>query len=261
MFLYNTFYALREEALKSWEHCVCDELMYCGERVDGNTRSAGDDFVPQGEMIRHLRGRWWEILIHHRNGDYYCVLVEPMVAHACLKSDFPPGTRDGNKLMLVDVGKFMQKPQGVIFRFHPIRCVVRLKRLNDLSGIVGDVLQESLNVTLGITIVHQVDRESRPVIGGRSGDKRQLPGEVIQCGAQVMEDVTSDDSYPYRNGSELKAVDIFRLVRIEILADKTERFSIVPSADSIVECLYMFRRPIESTTWPVERLHPYCQRG
>jgi len=73
MLHFNTFYLLREEAFKFWENAFTDIFLYCTESFNAGT--IADDAASQNEIIRHLRGRWWEILIHHRNGDFYCILV------------------------------------------------------------------------------------------------------------------------------------------------------------------------------------------
>jgi hypothetical protein len=262
MFLFNTFYALREEALKSWEYNFSNILMQFRESFDANT--IPDNAMSQRKIIRHLRGRWWEILIQHRNGDFYCVLIEPILRFHRAKVNRNHCCVDGDNSMLVGVRQLVQHPQTVEFRVFPLRCIVRLKLLNDLSGVIGEMLQESIKFPPHVIFGNRQKNGEldigfpvfRTVTNG--GKQHQLPSDVVKSGAEIMNSITRYDSNIDRDSFSLKSIDIGRLFRIEMFSDNRERFTVVPSADSILERLYMYRRPIELAPWPVEWVHMLC---
>ena len=248
---------LREEAFKFWEYDVTDKLVQYGDCSELHT--ASDDVVTYDKIIGALRGRWWEILIHHRDGNFYCVVIEPVLSHSSLKLNLRNSCAQSNDAVFVKIGELVEYPQPVVFRLYPIRCVVRLKRLNGLSGVIGNVLQKALEVQPGLTGIRQTDRERCVFIGSKLCEKCQLPSEVVKSRTQVMEDIASHDSKKDGNSGILKPIDISRLIRIEVFGNDVNRFTVIPSLDSIVERLYVFRCPIELASWPIEWVHMlYC---
>lgn len=245
----NVFYLLREESRKSWEYTITNELMYCFHNFDAIKGSAS---VCYDQLVtENLRGRWWEILIQDRNGNFYCVIVEPMLDHprTHIKAKLLPF--ECKNSMFVTVGEFMQNPERCS---NGIYCIVRLTKLDNLSGVIGNVLQESIDFSLGIGVVIQENREGGFPIRGGCGKESQLPDEVIKSRTEVMQNITYDRTNSPRNGFYLNSVDISRLIRIGLSATD-EWFSVLPCADEVIERLHVIRRPTDFKVWPIEWVH------
>jgi hypothetical protein len=139
----NSFYKLREEALKSWEYSFSDEVMkFLNYR---NLESRRDCVPSQDQIESRIRGRWWEVVLYDRNGNFYCCIIEPFLTHTSLHLKFGKPSIQCNDSMFIAIGQAVQNPESMLFGSIPIRCIIRLKVLNNLSGIIRDLCQESLH--------------------------------------------------------------------------------------------------------------------
>ena len=251
--LFSTFFRLREEALKKWEYVITDVVMKYSDTNEWNTIT--HDFISNQESITKVRNRWWEVLIRDVNDKVYCALIEPTLAYSTLERDMGEARTDSDNPVLVKIRHLVNKPQRVGLGFFHIPCVVRLKRIDDLSGVIGDMLQEAFNMPSGFPVVVDTDGECRSIKGGRCREQSQLPNQVVKGRAQVMENVASNYAKREWDGNVLNPEDICHIIRIELFGDNTERFSVIPFTDNFIERLYVFRRPIELTSWPIEFVH------
>jgi hypothetical protein len=262
MMPFNSFYALREESLKSWEYSISDELM---KFLDyGDLEPRGNYVPPQRQVELRIRGRWWEILLRDGNGNFYCCIIEPFLTHTPLHLELGKSTIHRNDSMFITIGKAIQNPEPVCTTF-PIRCVIRLKLLNSFSGIIGDICQESLYfLRTAPFFTAQEYREFNVGLprfvpsAGISIESGQLPGEMVESRTHIVENIACNNTEEDGNRGYFNPVDIGRLVHIEILSTNSERFSVVPIVNGILESLYVFRRPIELTPWPIKWVHMLC---
>lgn len=248
--LFDTFIRLRKEAHKTWEHTISDETVYCFKNFDRHTDTA---LVGYDKAIAmNLRGRWWEIVLEHRDGDFYCVLIEPMQNPSGFMGNSEQLPGQGDRPVLVTVREFMQQPQGMR---GGIRCGVWLKRLDDLTGIFGDVLQDSIRFFEGLPVRWSLnDGEFRQVIRGRGCEQSQLPSDVVKTGMKVMENVTNHGTFAPGNIAKFNSIDISRLIRVGVSATD-EWLGVLPCADETIKRLEVLRRPVEFQPWPIEFVH------
>lgn len=164
----------------------------------------------QGKLKFHLQYVSQRVSVaDYRGMRQFCATVEglgPLQVHddAFVRENSSPELirRRGNKSIevctdeqdrsvLVDVSEVVEDRQRVIFR--PIRSVVRLRGLDDCecSRVYSSHNADVPGVPLRIEAAVE-DRERRFVTGRVSCCQNELPGEMIESGAEILDTITHD---------------------------------------------------------------------
>lgn len=161
---------LREESQKSWEHHVCDELVYLPEcfpvLTDGQLVGVSGVSLPE---IYLKSDAWIELqfcLVGERNAHYVAIIesldakieritlgdraatglkAENVSLRDVRKRNYDFTSIRRNSPMLVEVTESIQSPQGVSFVGFP--STVRLKRFDFLDGSRGGLLQPAYSIS------------------------------------------------------------------------------------------------------------------
>lgn len=181
----------RQEARELWDYFVCDNVVYAPEKLQVNPLSQS------GYLEQYLSGdMWFEILFGFRAAGYLHTMC------AILESFYPPtpsgegghGQANGDACeepMFVGIPKQVQNRQLGILRGVP--SVIRLNSLNDPNSVRQNVLRQSLEgLDAGLAGVGE-DGERRLLVRLLSRQQGQLPREVIEGRAEVMNNVSEYD--------------------------------------------------------------------
>ncbi len=234
----STPFGLREEARKSWEHIVSDEIVYVGDVVS----SEADPGICVSEG--YANGASWvelHLTLGPKRHTHYSAIIERLQLGNSHdrggKLEVNKGGVDGNPPVLVDVAYCVEPPQKVVC--HGIPSMVRLKRFDDPDGprwhSPGSQLQHPL---IPPFLYRKLNRSGR----GRGSDLGQAPSQLIESGAKAITAVSNDQWNCARSGHQLDPQEIPLILNI-ILIGKSIGISLNKSAHLLPERVQVFLRP------------------
>ena len=234
-------YGLREEARKSWDYVVSNEVVYFAEAREWNSKGAV--YTPE----EYAKGGFWVELHLSFGGERHVhetLIYEAMklgVEH-CFRRNAPLKLRkaDWYYTMLDGVTKFVEEPQEVVFVGVP--SVVRLKLSNDVECFCRNTLcnvREPLSDFGGKV---PKNREARIIRGTVSSEGCQLPSQVVQRETETANSLSCKDTKTERRVLYLKPDDIALFPNV-LLAGNAVCFEPVKSAQFAIESCEMFLRP------------------
>jgi hypothetical protein len=244
--------ALREEAHKSWQHSVSDEIVYLPESIPILNQAIGvEDRIALPEIYRN-GDAWIElqfVLVGDRNANYVA-LIERFNGDKFsdglgeMGEDF--ASISGNPPVLVEVTHSVEPPERM--RFTGFSSVVWLKRFDLCDGLVGDIPHlalPSFNISEGFGRVVE-DRELSSIGGEfRNLDRqaRQTENQLIQGRAHAVQRISHDQRRRIRNIMMPKAKDVPLICKI-IVTLKGIRLSFVDELPEFdIESLKVHLRP------------------
>ena len=236
---YTPAYRLLEEARKTWEHIVCDKIVYSVKSID-----VALDFPP-GIAKDYLKFRhsWIEShFIFHRERDFhYICIIESRVKKGWrnrVPVDHSADTVNGNSDVFVDVAQFMKSPQIVAANRIWIRSIVRLKRFDDFCCLCRYSSRESAkSTTVGL-----VENGELSFGGILTGNDRELPDQVVKRSTEIRDRVPSNKRNRVRDIGNLHP-DEMHLIFNVILTDKSAGFRIIENSELTPQIFKMFFRP------------------
>ena len=193
---------LREEARKSWDYFISDEIVYQAEVRD--PEGVGRQ---EGHVKDYIEGRlWFEVVALGLENEVLQLvwLVEAYPRELVVAAEPNPHepVNWGDNPMLVFVRQLAEDAEK--FQFRPLRSVVRLKIFNNglcCGGEKPDVLlDKSTKERVGVLRYAQREIDA-PLLFGVQRDALvgsvlhgKRPGDVIERSPQVAEDVSDNQS-------------------------------------------------------------------
>ena len=170
-----------EEDFKSWDCIESDKIVYCAQtiKLDFETRDRVglvDWFSKNnsGDIYMELNLAF----LGERNVYFRCVAdVAPPSIGDSENAELKFNVADSDNLVLVDVAKLVDLPQGMILKGWPSR--IRLKRLNNLEGFRGYASNLFIEALIARSGTLGLDRECGQSSGLIRGQQRQLPSEMV----------------------------------------------------------------------------------
>lgn len=241
---YEPSYLLLKEARESWDYAVSDEVV----DVLNDFEATRDTFHAISKD--YLEGEAWiefYLTLELNRKAQYCGIIEAFdgdrVSGRNGKQVFK-GNIDGarrNTTMLVNNTELLQYPQHVQSNSGTIRSVVRLKRLDDGSGLFGNVFG-LLGEAPSACVVPTIDNGKLGL--NRISNVQLGEGEhkLIQGGSQTIGQIAQDERYFSRNLAQLDADAVARSIRI-IFAQDGIRLSLPIALDFQTKAFEMVFRP------------------
>ena len=242
--MYTAEYRLLKEARESWNHTVCDELVY---RLD--TCEVALDF-PIQITKEHLKFRdaWVEchLTFAGKRDFHYCVIVE-LCDRKVFGTDGNEGIPlhdtsspvNGNSHVFVDVAEFIQSPKKMPSNCFGVRCIVRLKRFDNLRCLCGYTARSPLQ-QMDISLLQ--DREGRACrIAGSRIDFRQAPDQLVKRGTKTVEEVASNQGNCVRDVFNLHPEDMQLIFKV-IFSEKFAGF-VTEGSELFPQVFKMYLRP------------------
>ena len=208
---------LREEAHKSWQHSVSDEIVYLPEAISVLDESVGiGDGITPAEIYRD--GNAWvelQFILVGERGAHYVAIIEALDRNELPRSfgkvnqDFASVGR--NPPVLVEVTHSVEPPQRMSFVGCP--SVIRLKRFDLSDSIVRDILDLS-SPPLDVLVGFGQPREDGELstVGGEfwnlERQVRQTPNQLIQGGSHTVKSVANDQTRRVRDIVMLEPKDV-----------------------------------------------------
>jgi hypothetical protein len=238
--------SLREERFKSWDCIVSDELVYGFETINSNleiTVHSGllDWFAKynSGDLYLELN----LVFLGKRNCYARCVAIG--VGGATRATDAIDAQPEINRtnsdnLMLVDIAKLVDLPEGVRLKRWPSR--IWLKGLDDLQsfrGYAGDLFIETLTHRTGTL---GFNREGGQPTGFISSEQSKLPSKLIQAGANTISEFPNEGADGIRDKCLCSAQDVPSLFNI-IVSVFGIGFAFSKARDFLPELVEVFVRP------------------
>ena len=241
---------LREEARKSWEHGVSNEIVYVPDSVEvlGEPGSAPSEIYLKEKSWVHIQFA----LLNDRNAHY-----EAIVERLQGLSDVFTGVREvnlglapvgGNSPVLVEVTHDIQPPKRM--RFVGCPSMIWLKRSNLIDGFNGSDASSLLRKPIpALAVVKFKDGELRSLESkGLSGPVCQAPNELVQTGTHVIESVPNCKGNGIGNIQQLNPQDVPLIFKI-ILTRKSAGFRLVQpvikGCNQHLQSIKMFLRPTQ----------------
>jgi hypothetical protein len=248
---------LREEARKSWDYFKSDEIIYFAESVESHLEIRNSvcciDWISKynvGDIYLELK----VVLFGERNS-YFNYVIE--VAPECLTNSIHLNGKlyaaKCHDLMLIDIAKFVQLPEGMISKSCP--GFVRLKRLDN-----GDNFRREVRDFFPVTLIggertFGIDREAGLPSRFISGQQCELPCQMVKSRANGVGKLANQERKGVGCNSLFDPHDVCSLFRIVLFRDGAGIFSI--ASDFAFEFVEMFIRP---TQFHLCVNNPYTQR-
>ena len=249
---------LREEARKSWQYAISDELVHSVEVSMGER--------PGTSYIEHyLRGEWWlEVLLRVSTLGYeadYIAIIERAGNKKILALDPDKQLVGGASwhdlsVLINDVGD-MEKPEKV--RICIVPSVVRLQRLDLVLRSRRDFLDswQSPGVELADVLV---DWKLNPPLFVRRQcgviDESELKSEMIKARPHIVNRIAEDDAQSYRGFFMNLPPKYLASGAIRVyIADERVGLAGIVGGDFCCEIIEMFLRPFTLEPWSIERRH------
>ena len=181
-------YFLWEEARKSWDHFISNEIVYAFDPSEVANDTLGSI------AKRYIEGNVW-IEVHltlESSGDHYAIILEADMSSSGAV-EFREGKLghaavNGNSSMLVEVAHFVKQPEE---RTPRMGSVVRLKAIDSLQCICGHSAGVLPELGLRLTIPDFDDGElGVPMVSPRLIGER--PNQLIKCSTKAVEEISNN---------------------------------------------------------------------
>ena len=240
---YTPAFRLLEESKKFWDYGISDKLIYIREPFEAHLN-------PMWKITENYRsgGGWLEILLTFiPQGNTYDMLAGTVVA---LRNDAVRKERHVrigdrcatavNPPVLVDNAHLVEPPQEMVL--NGVASMVRLKRFNytdSLAGNVGSLPFKSSTVGLF------QNRKLNTLCGLGDLESGECPDRLIQCGAEVVEELPNDDAQILgRVPRELDSNEVKLPFKI-IFESNSVRLTLVENTSLFLKKVQVFFRPGE----------------
>lgn len=187
---------LTKESLKLWGHKGSDI-------IDHTVKSAGDFLSYQNSLLELYRRRQAFVHIH---------VFGEACSETCISAGHGNGIENGHiqtgeeyPPMLVDVRERVQTPEGG--KLISLPAVVRLQKLDFCNRLLGNPLKEIPLQTLFEGFRRFTDRKSIIICGTTIRGKTQFPYKVVQCGSEVLEDISDKERDGLGDGGPPETLD------------------------------------------------------
>ena len=203
---------LRQEARELWDSGVSDEVVYLCQPSRRNLK------LCSRFAQLYLQGEAWFRLQFFLKGHWdieFDVIIE-----VSRKNPRTDRERYRNRLrvdrkdhMLREIRKFVELPEGM--KVKGIPSTVRLKRSNRILDGTSERLKPFLESN-----VSYLDNRERDVLVGLGGLKqRQLPSEIVQPGAQAVDELFKAHGYDDGDWLVMKPSDVASVFQIVFVGD------------------------------------------
>ena len=238
---YEPSFGLLEEARKSWDYAVCDELVNIIQPSNINP----DSFV--GIAKDYIEGNCWiechVTLEGKRNSRHACIIVEchqtPKSHRDARKVKVGNGCMNRNPSMLINVAEEIELPKQVAFNCSVIRSLVRLKivDLGDCFCVNSpSVVPELLRVTL------KENRKLRPLGIRASVVQGERKNQLVKRGTQAIQEIPDDKRNFVGRVFDLKPDKVHALFNI-VLTENSAGARFSEQAQPFPHVFKMFLRP------------------
>jgi hypothetical protein len=216
----------REEGFELWDNFISNELIYFAQPIESDFKvghsvsgvnwhtkwDVGNFYLQLKFVFVGQRNTYQNAVLKVYTGGQNNISVQP-----------ERNTANGDLLMLVDIGKFVQLPKGMFLTPRPVR--VWLKRFDNLECVRRNALDFS-----GVTLVtgqgtFRLDGEAGLSSRFIGSDESQLPCELIQTGAESVNEISQQHGNGIGSDFLLNPDVMQRFLKIVVLPDG---ISIIP---------------------------------
>lgn len=211
---------LREEALKSWDCIVSNKLVYGTESIKSNFE------------ITHALGfvDWFS---KYNSGDLYLEINLAFLGNRncyarCMAIGIGRSKRSTNSkdsqskingtdrddLMLINIAKLVDLPEGVVLKCWPSR--IWLKRLDNLEGFRGYASNLFLETLIGRARTFGLNGERSQSTRLVCGQQGELPCKMVEAGADVIGELSDQGADGIRSAFVLSAENVSGFLNIVV---------------------------------------------
>lgn len=237
MLNYDPSFRLLEEARKSWDYIVSDELVHSIQPV--NVNFYGLNGIAKEYVVNTM---WVEAHLTFKmqgHAHYACIVQFQQMQVLSRKvrkiGDGCVATRRKSS-MFIDDGKSMELPEKMVFRGIP--SVVRLKRFNNSPCPCG---YPASAITNGFPIRFIEDRKLR-VKRVHPFEFSERPDKLVERGTQAIEKISNDKWKTVGRLPKLQPDDIPLIFNISLGA-KTMRLRLCENPQLLPQRIQVFLRP------------------
>ena len=216
-------WGLREEARKSWDHVLCDDLVYFAKPFDVNGECPhvfAEKYVGS-DLWLHIR--WAQVEPGEAGNRCNEALIEAVhfdePFHVSPKLDSPIAAVNGNGSMFVEIPELIELPER--FRLCGIRSVARLKRVKDR---MDDGVEQSAFLPISrIGSTNWKDNLGSSFVVGRNRARKQVdqvPSKLVETSAEAVNEVPNCESNFFVRGLRGDYENMKRSIRIVFFGDR-----------------------------------------
>ena len=238
-------WSLREEARKSWQDFISDEIVYLPEPL---ARHGKCIHVFAEQYLN--RDCWLEmhftLEVEHQGEVHFNSIIETCpdelrpIVHREMDSERVIVQRDCS--VFVHCPEFVQLPQGVVFKSTP--SFVRLKAIQGRCHCSWEQLQP---ISVGGIIKLEDGKTDPPLFffGKRSSAVKmcQSPSQLVQGGSEITDEIPEEHGDFLRHGFQLKPKDVQSIFKVGFFEDGAGLRIGEPAAQFNLKRVEMFLRP------------------
>lgn len=233
---------LREEAKKSWQHSILDELVYV-------TQVEGPKVHPCGDIAKiYLKGDIWievKFMLAGQRDAQYCAIIQvfdsDVAGIGSGKPELNLGTIRRDSPMLVKVTHSVQPPKVVGFR--GCRSICWLKLFNNGDGVYGNS-REIITKLFGASIVPFCEDRELGVFRNSHSQFGETPDQLVKAGAHTVKRIPTPQADFVGNVVKLDPNYIPSIFKV-FLTNNSAGVSFVELQEVIVQRFQMSLRPIQ----------------
>jgi len=235
------YYSLLEEATESWEHFLCNKIVYLDKLPQGNR----DPFAGVSAVDIELN-RWLQVdvtLCGERESHYLAIIRPASNGRHLDWTDQRHLNRNAvhrNPAVLVDVPEPMQSPQfsGLV----SIPVMVWLKSLDNIDGFFSDSDDSLLKLRSTIAVINPDHRETGPVVRNATWGEGQRRSKMVEGSSQTGSEVPNHQVRSYRDCSDFEVQNVLSSFKI-ILSRDSVWLALQKLPDLFIESAEVMLRP------------------
>ena len=234
----------REEGFELWDNFISNKIVYVAEPVERNLESGNCvsciDWISKWD-VGHFYLQLQFVFVGQRNTHQNAILKIRTGREDNISLKPERNVSDSDLPVLVDIGKFVQLPKGMLLKPRPVS--VWLKRFDDLESNrrnAADFLGVTLNTGQG---AFRLNREAGLSSGFVSREQGQLPCELVESRSESIGELSKQHRDVVRGDFLFDPNVMERILKVVILPDG---ISVVPEfSDSHLEFVEAFIRSAE----------------
>lgn len=239
---YDYAYQLLEEARKSWNYAVSNEVIYLLDTFEiafDPLEGIAKDYLEGNLWISGYFSFWDDLVNRHA---HYAAIFEccrPDKSLGELPFNMTAMHRDSS--MLVDVAQQIKTPQKMLLNSNGVSSIVRLKRFDNGRCPGGHSVCLSRKSSRRVR-VSPIKNWELSALGVSERQFSQTPYELVERRTQTVQNVSEDKGNMVRSIFDLIPDTIPTICKIT-LAEKLIRFRLVEDTQFFPKTVKMFLRP------------------
>jgi hypothetical protein len=239
-----SYFLLREEAQKCWQHRISNEVVHIHKVFKGYK----DPF--DGVAKLHIYPRLWiecHLIFHSERNLHYVALIEPFYRHietsGNVKNPISGSPANHNESVFVDIPEFVQSPE--MREFVSIPTLIRLKLLHEGECGFRDSISRSNDLDLCLDRILVANREGDFLVGSVGSQSGELPNQVVETGSKAANKIACNHGEMKRERCNEFDLDDVPTTFHVLFSRNSMSLRLLESKKVTLKRIQVFLRPVE----------------